>query len=264
MDYLKYYMENFNQKMSLNDESVKKYVLENWEELEQLSEISSNAYVSNATVSRYFKKMRFRGFKHFMKVKDDSQKISKDYKELFSQIAKQKSKLINDTKILNDSEILNECAIKLSDSEIIYLIGHGYSKVEAELLRMRLLRIGFEAIYIENIKDIPFMRSKNNLNKACCLALSQSGQTTEVNKILDYFYTNGAYTIVITSEGNESLKKYAHSTLSVPKVCSSYLLETLYSEVTVNYIFDCLYAVVLINNYEKSIKEYNKSIELVE
>ncbi len=266
MDVFKQFIKNYGNQTSSNDHLIREYLLENWDSDEKVLDISKNAYVSPASISRYIKKTRLSSYKNFLRQK----KLSRDYlideidyNKVFAEITKEKQKLISDTLNGIDKKQLIESCIEVERAECVYIIGMGYSRNQAEAMCMRLNRIGKKATFIENLQELPFVNEKKDFENCVCIAISQTGDSSSVNKVCNFFISNHVQVVGICCEGKSPMHKLCKYVLQIPKIYSGMYLEAIYSEVTVSATLDYIYTYVLFSNYEKSIKNYNKTVDTI-
>lgn len=266
MDIFKQFIKSYGNQTSVNDDLIRQYLLDNWESDEKVLDISKRAYVSPASISRFVKKTRLSSYKNFLRQK----KLSRtylgqdiDYNIAFSEIAKQKQKLIADTLEGIDKQQLIDSCIEVEKAECLYIIGMGYSRNQAEAMCMRLNRIGKKATFIENLQELPFVNEKKDFENCVCIAISQTGDSSSVNKVCNFFISNQVQVIGICCESTSPMHKLCKHVLQIPKIYSGMYLEAIYSEVTVSATLDFIYTYVLFSNYQQSINNYNMTVDTI-
>ncbi len=265
MNKFKHFVSKYESNMTNNDLIIKQYILKNWHNSMKSKDICKEAHVSMASMSRFIKKMRLKSYKQFKNQYEFSNLYLNekcDYDIVFNYIADFKQTLISETQKTNDSTLINQVSDILSQSDRIYFVGLGYSKNQSQAMIKRLSRIGKCAQIVNNLQDIAFLDNKNNLDEVVCFAISQTGETKEVIDLIKYFKGQHSQVITITSEPESSIHMLSDIGLIVPKVNSGMFIETLYSEVTVNYLLDCIFVKILFDNYEESLTNYNKTFDL--
>lgn len=266
MDIFNLFIKNYGNQTGSNDRLIKEYLLANWDSDEKILEISKNAYVSPASISRYIKKMRLATYKNFLRQKKLSRKSFAgeiDYEVAFKDIVKLKQNILDETVSLVDKESLIASCSEISSAECVYMVGMGYSRIHAEAMCMRLNRIGKKAIIIENLQELPFVNEQKNLENCVCISVSQTGSTSSVNKICNFFKSNNVPIIGICSIVNSPMGELCEYVLETPKIKSGMYLEAIYSEVTVGAILDFIYTHILFSDYEKSLKNYNITVDSI-
>lgn len=262
MNIFQKFIKNYGQMKTANDKQIKEFILSNWDNNYKIVELSKNAFVSNASISRYIKKMRLHSYKDFMRQKKFSRQYlgeEKEYGQVYKSIVDKKKLLLDETLANIDMDLLIKAGELVTTSETVYIVGMGYSRVQAEAMCMRLNRIGKKAIYIDSMQELPFVEEKLSDTRSVCIAISQTGDTSSVNNLCKHFNEVNVKTISIICECKSELATVSDIALCVPKIYSGMYLETVYSEVTVNAVLDFLYSHNLFENYEASIENYNQS-----
>ncbi len=266
MEIFKRFITSYGNFKSNNDKLIKEYLLVNWEKNEKVVDVSKKGFVSTASISRYVKKMRLSSYKEYIRQKEFSKTYlneKKNYNKVFKQIVTKKSELLELTlEAVDEKTLLDACDI-INSSACVYLTGTGYSRNQAEAMSMRLNRIGKKAIFVENIQELPFVYEESFYKNSVCIAISQTGDTSNVNKVCDYFNNLNVKTIGICCTKKSILNNLVDITIMVPKIYSGMYLEAIYSEVTVGTVLDLIYSYILFENYEKSIISYQKSVDLI-
>lgn len=266
MDIFQKFIKFYGNQLSKNDQTIKNYLLQNWDKEEKITEVSKKAFVSAASISRYIKKTRLNSYKNYLYQKRLSKQSFAnqiDFDAAFKDIIKIKQDLLKNT--LNSIEkdsLLRSCAV-IERAECVYIIGMGYSRNQAEAMCMRLNRIGKKSIFIENLQELPFVNEKKDFKSCVCIAISQTGDSSSVNKVYNFFISNQVDVIGICCEDNSPMHKICKYVLQVPKIYSGMYLEAVYSEVTVSATLDFVYTYILFVNYEKSIKNYNLTVDTI-
>ncbi|WOO86521.1 MurR/RpiR family transcriptional regulator [Mollicutes bacterium LVI A0039] len=266
MDIFQKFIKYYGNLTSTNDLQIKKYLLDNWDKDEKIMDVSKHGFVSAASISRYMKKMRLSSYKEYLRQKNmsrDHYVNDIDYPILFNQLIKKKKALLDDTLDSIDHEALMESCIGAANAEMIYIVGMGYSRNQAEAMCMRLNRIGKKAVHIENIQELPFVSNHAIDNNSLCIAISQTGDTSTVNKICRHFRANDVDVIGICCEKNTELHKIGTHILQIPKIYSGMYLEAIYSEVTVSATLDFIYTYILLENYENALENYNITVKTI-
>lgn len=266
MDIFKKFIKNYGNQSSKNDQIIRNYLLQNWEKEEKVTEVSKKAFVSTASISRYIKKTRLNSYKSYLYQKRISKQNFKghiDYEVAFKDIARIKQELIKDTLESIDKDALLGSCSAIEQAECVYIIGMGYSRNQAEAMCMRLNRIGKKSIFIENLQELPFVNEKKDFENCVCIAISQTGDSSSVNKVCNFFISNQVEVVGICCEDNSPMNKLCKYVLQIPKIYSGMYLEAVYSEVTVSATLDFIYTYVLFANYEKSLKNYNLTVDTI-
>lgn len=266
MEIFKSFVANYGNLKSNNDLQIKEYLLNSWDKDEKVVDVSKNGYVSTASISRFVKKMRLASYKDYLRQKKFSKihlESEREYEQVFKQVIHKKKNLLDSTlETVNEADLLKACQA-INSASCVFITGTGYSRNQAEAMSMRLNRIGKRAIFVENIQELPFVNEQSYYENSTCIAISQTGDTSNVNAICEHFKNLNVTTIGICCTLKSDLNKLVDLTIMVPKIYSGMYLETIYSEVTVGAILDMIYSYALFETYEKSLYSYNKSVDLI-
>ena len=262
---------------SFNKAQVKvaEYFLSNREELKHLKikQLALNCDVSEATVTRFIRKIGFSSFQNFkyaiIKVDssvrsaegelDDLDKINTD-DPVDSLISRVKNEYISDIQMtlknLDTREILNAIeAIK--DAQGINFFCVGTSCIAAKNSYLRFYRAGIKTSVYNDPAEMGIAASLMEKGSVA-IGLSYSGKTEVVNTAMKIAKNNGATTIAVTGPGRSPLIKMADIKISSQyEELDDYLL-TSYARLSQIIIMDILYTGVAEKNYEHSVQSIQK------
>ncbi len=254
------YIEANDLNLSKNESRIRQYLLENYDTDFSTKKISQDLYMSPSTVSRYLKKIRYESI---YKLNADKILDDQNYQELFANIVATKQELLERTIGLNSIDQIREFAYEIDKAKTIYIYGMGYSSLEGKNLQLRLSRIGYRVILLYNRHDMMMLSSSKEMKDSVCLFISQTGETRELIQIANFLKNYKVEKLLITNNRKSSLAKMCDQILIVPKIESGYKIEIIFSEITVNLLLDLIYAVLLMENYEKSIELYMKTCKFL-
>lgn len=255
-DYLYLYIKENAMNLSKNETLIREYILSHYGQTLSTKIISEALFIALSSVNRYLKKIKYQSIYQF---NHDYKKDGNNYRNTFKEIIKFKHQLLDETFACNsDEEIVNFAKI-ITKARTIYIYGLGYSAYEGRNLQLRLSRIGYHAVLLNNRHDIIMQSSSKEMKDSVCIFISQTGETKELLDICQILSPYNTKRVLITNNVQSKLAKQCDKVLQVPKIYSGYLIETVFSEVCVNLLFDLLYSVILIDNYEEQIVLYNKT-----
>lgn len=220
-------IEVSNRNLRPSEQKVAKYVLENYERVmfQTISEVASNANVSEATVLRFSKNIGYKGFQYFKlalasfvasdPINDELKRITEEDTILTikENIKNNFSISTNDTFSILDAEYLNEAVNYILEAKETYIVGAGASGIIAQLLSYKLLRMGVVTRYIS---DSHFQAMNVSLinPKGLVIGISHSGSTKDTVDVLKTAYESGVKTICITDYLKSPMVKYSNVILS--------------------------------------------------
>lgn len=164
--------------------------------------IADYLYISEASISRFAKKIGFTGYREFIyhyqatfqEEKIEVEEGTKDVLNTYQELLNKSYNLINE-------EQMNRITKLISDKKRIYVYGVGSSGLVAKEFKTRFMRIGLD---VEAITDFHLlMMNAVRLNKdSLVIGISISGSTKEIIDALYIAKEKGATTIFITSRNN--------------------------------------------------------------
>lgn len=148
-------------------------------ELDTLREIAQQLNVSEATISRYFKKIGFNSFLAFKFWKENLENASQYQNTLVEDIIQ----TINHLSKVDMNVFLNE----LKTFDHIYISGRSESKFLAQSLERKLMKVGFHTTFI-SVDDFDTIdrRPYRDEQKIAWILVSLSGESTD-------FYLEGEW-----------------------------------------------------------------------
>lgn len=257
-------------KLSSAQKQVAEFIREKRSQIKDytIKEIANQTYTSVATVVRLAHKLGYDGFEEFKK--DFLQEVHYleshfssidpnypfDYHDNIQTIANKISILaketIDDTLSLIEHDSLQKAVWTLKKAKQIHLCAISYSLELGKLFKMDMQRLGV----LVNIYDIngeelflPSTISKDD----CVLFVSYSGQIENLCTLAKIAREKGAKVIVISSLGNNELKKYADVILNISTREKLYSKIKGYSnEISIKLILDILYSCYFSIEYDEN------------
>ncbi len=252
-------LERPNFKPSKSDKILVKYVKEHASEFctTPIAMIASSCGVSEATITRFVRKMGFDSLQLFKLTLTEEMADSKKRSILSEDISCDESVMVTANKLLANNieilertvgnlneEIIDKCVELLKNAERVFFIGLGNSGFIAQESAYKFLRIGINAKGMDNSHIIMLNMALLHQDNVV-VAITHSGKSFEIVEALNLAKKNGGKIIVITSNKNAELIKYAD-------VCIFYesgesLLETgaIPTKLTQIFIIDLIYTQVV-------------------
>ncbi|WP_067140601.1 MurR/RpiR family transcriptional regulator [Oceanivirga salmonicida] len=175
-----------------------------------LQEITKKISVSEATITRFVRKLGFKGFIDFkleVARENPNRKITikGDYIE---NISKNIFNTINDTKLLIKKTNINKAIKYIENSKKMYIFGLGASGVAAEEMQNRFMRYGKIGNCV-NVAHFQVMYASTITNEDLVIAISLSGETPDLLYPVSIAKKNGCKIIAITNYILSPLAKMA-------------------------------------------------------
>ena len=234
-----------NFKASKSDKILIRYIKEHAEEFctTPIASLAINCGVSEATITRFVRKMGFASLQLF-------KLISKDITCDESIIITANKLLANNIATLEqtvsglDEDILLKSVNMLKKAERIFFIGLGNSGFVADDSAYKFMRIGFNARGIDNSHLIMLHMALLHENDVV-VVISHSGESFEIIKAVELAKRNGTKLIVITSNRDTILKEYADACIFYETRESILETGSITTKLTQIFIIDLLYTQVV-------------------
>ena len=268
---IKNLMPSFNKAQK----KVAEYFISNKDDLKflKIRQLALNCDVSEATITRFIRKIGFSSFQNFkyalVKVDSSSRKRVGAVGELDTVntgdpindlISKVKNEYLTNIQLtlsnLDTREILNAIeAIKIARSISFFCVGTSF--VAAKNSYLRFYRAGIKTAVYNDPAEMGIAASLTEPGDVA-VALSYSGKTEVVNTAMKIAKENGAKTIAITGPGNSPLIKMADVKItSQYEELDDYLL-TSFARLSQVIIMDIIYTGVAEKDFEKSVQSIQK------
>lgn len=266
------------QSYTLGQKKIAKYIIENPQELLSMSvqELAAKLDTSSASLVRFSKMLGLKGFTDLkQRVSAGLSKISNtdSLKEIDKgdSVAEIKKKVLirmdymvqQVNKVLDNKQV-ERAAQLIRKSEYVFSFGLGASSLAAQDISQKFSRIGKQAVFNT---DITLIATSMTLlkNKSCLIAVSNSGETTEVVKICNLAESLGIPVIGITQQINSKVASKSQIILT-PSSGEKIPVRTAatMSLMAQLYVVDILFYDYVANNFETSMTgiHQTKNIEL--
>ena len=263
--------------LSSLQKEVAQYILDKKLDIEKLTlqELANQTYTSPATIIRLAKKLGYDGYEAFKTDFLEEQEYILTYfkhidpnfpftkndtiQTIASKMTTLSKETLDDTLSLLKHDDLQKAVALLKKAKIIHLSAISYSLLLGQTFQLNMNRLGKMVHICPVIGEELFM---NNLiqKEDCLLMISYSGQIDSMIHLARLAKRKGVSIIVITSLGDNDLKKYGDVVLNIST------REKLYSKIggfvnenSIKLILDILYACYFELNYDENL---NKRIDI--
>ncbi|MFC6323958.1 MurR/RpiR family transcriptional regulator [Companilactobacillus baiquanensis] len=251
--------------LSRQERKVAIQVIQNPSDVQKMSitTLASKVGVSNATITRFVKKMNCHDFYDFkLQLASERQKESKPSTKnsIADEVYSFYRNVLSDTWERLDTDQLKKVVDLISNCHRIYIFGIGSSGYTAQEMTQRLIRMGIAAFSMTE-SHIMYITSGIIGKDDVVLALSSSGSTTDLNKAAVIAQKNGAKVVGIT--GFEKSKLYELSDYPILVKNSNFVDNTRFinSQFAITYALDIITTMLLEN--ETFSKRLSHTVELV-
>ena len=182
------------------------------------SHIAELLYTSKATLSRFAKKIGYRGYQEFIyqyenTFEEKEEKITGNTKIVLNAY----QEVLNKTYNLVDEAQIGRIVGYLNKADRVLVCGCGSSGLSAKEMEIRFMRIG---VNVDSMTDSDMMRMSSVFQDKRCLVFgfSISGETEEVTYLLEESYKRGAKTVLFTTNNREGFENYCTEVVLLPSL----------------------------------------------
>ena len=260
--------------------NVADYILSNKEELKYLrvKQLSEKCNVSEATITRFIKKIGFSSFHNFKMAVAQIDTVSTgkpkesliigdiekkdDLKTIISKIKNEFVSTIDDTIDNADLKEIEQAVDAISGAKTINYYCTGNSSVAAKHAYLRFYRAGISSRVYTDPAEMGVSASLLGPEDVA-IGISYSGQTEVVIKSLEIAKQNGATTIAITGPNKSPLIKLADIKLSTRIEELDDFQISSFSRLSQIVLLDIIYAGVAVKSYDNTRKAIQDSAHRV-
>lgn len=235
-------IQNIYPQLSLKEKQIASYVLNKANQIQNMniSLLASTVGVSAGTVTRFCKRIHCDSFAEFkIKLSSVSTPVQKKNADLLSQVYDFYNTVIERSNSLINKETLVAVVNEIRKAKRIYIYGVGSSGLTATEFNLRLLRMGFN---VQSITDSHLMLINSSIvsKDDLIIAISISGETSEVVNAVTIAKQNGSKIISMTCFGESSLASVSDKCVIVASTMSVNKELFVNSQFSVVYIMDLL------------------------
>lgn len=253
------------------EKKIAEYVLDHYEEVLNcnITELSENAKVSDASVVRFCRSIGYRGYQDF-KVNAARDVLPRDRHfnpvlqehddpaTICSKIFNSEISVLNRTLLGLDMKTVEKAADLIYKAGKVVFFGSGGSLLVGQDALHKLMKIGIRAYVYEDM-DLQMMASSLLEEQDVAIGISHSGSNYKVLKCLKYAKENGASTIALVSRGKTPISKTADVAIETASEQTMFQSESVSTRIAQLAIIDALVAIVAFKNYDASYLAIQKT-----
>lgn len=255
--------------LSPTEQSIATFILNTGERVcyMTIQELAKQTYSSNVAIIRLCKKLDCSGFKDFkIKYLKSFENAKTDMvvdmnrpfylgekpHQIVQAMTKVHQQTIQDCMHNIDVQQFDELSLRLMNARRIYIFAVGDSAIRAHSFINKLLKIGIYAIgAMDNHEE--YVHCQNATSSDCALFISYSGHQYSFPECIRTLKAKGCPIVSITSEVETILTKNSLINIRVPlKESTADNIGTFYSQISLDYILNTLYALIYSHNYVKN------------
>lgn len=251
-------------RLTQKEQQLADYILQEGGRLQNMniSVLAARSGVSNGTVTHFCKTLECGSYAELkLELSRVHTETGQEGDSIFDGVLSYYQTIIKRTDQLVDREMLSRIVETIAHCRgKVYLYGIGSSGLTADELMLRLLRMG---IHVQAITDAHLMIIESAILTAedLVIALSISGETTEVVQAVQIARQSGCQTVSLTSFPESSLAKASHVSLSVIDTERVGRLRFINTQFSVMYVIDLMTAMLLEN--EERLTRMEKTVSAI-
>lgn len=260
-------LENINNLTSV-EKDVVLYILNHKDHIIDLnlSDLAQFTYTSNGTIIRLCRKLGMNGYKDFkiqfikdlerrrkekrnidMSIPFEEQQSSEDIMKTMAELSKEAVDTCLETL---SAAALEQAASYMLQARIIYLYATGDSLISTMAFANRLTKLNIHTVVASQYGET--LTNTYNITKDdVALFVSYSGRNIADKRIMDVLHHCGCKKILITSlsdiSGYDCLIAFPNKESYHGKIA------TYYSQISINYILNCIFTMMFSKNYQNNI-----------
>ncbi|ATX71237.1 MurR/RpiR family transcriptional regulator [Spiroplasma clarkii] len=221
----------------------------------EINEIAAKCFVSKSTITRYFKQNGWEGFREFKFIlMNELNNIDNDEK-LSSNLNKNVIASLESTDNLVSATDYDQATQLIKNSQKIMIVSIGGNVPAALELRNRLLRFGFD-VFFETDQHYSYVYSKKLNQNDLIIAISYTGNTKEVLKIVKSAHKNEVKIMAITRNYDSDLFELSDLVLRIDSKEGLARVISIEARITIFYVILKLSLCI----YESDPEKYQKII----
>lgn len=270
-------VESIYSDLTHSEQKIARLVLERPEDITKMtaSELAKESGTSPASVIRFCKSINVPSFPE-LKIALSAERqweVPKEYSDILptEKISDVKAKLLGnayqsmqETIQLADETILKEAVSLIADAPFVYVYGIGSSYLVAENIAQKWNRIGKVCICISDV-HLLISSLTSAIPGSVFIAISNSGETSEVIEINRIAKSHGIKTIGISQFGMNSLSRQVDLSIQTVKSKEAELRSAATSSLMSQFILiDLLFHVYVLEQYDANMASIRESRKLVD
>lgn len=229
----------------------------------RINDLANKTYVSTSTVSRFVKLLGLSGYNEFQHVlKYHLHNLSGDYlthvskinnSDYLTALLENTMKSLQDTHKIIDLQKIEQVNLFLVKAHEIIIISGQTNFVSCFDLAEKLIRLGFNVKYSENVylqQTYCKLANENSL----VFAISYSGANPEVIDNLKVAKNNKSHIITVTKHYKNEINSYSDIPLYILSNESIERYLSITTQLALIYLFDALFVSILERNQDKYLK----------
>lgn len=221
--------------------------------------IAKRLYVSEASLSRFAKKLHFKGYREFI-FAYNKKKENQLLDDLTRYTIHKYQTVLEDTYKIADSCQMVRIAEMLNAYDRVFIYGEGSSSLVAKEYSYRFTRIGLDVEACVDTNEIGLNVSRIN-EKALVIGITISGKTADVLEGLQAAKEKGAQTVLLTSVRNIAFEAYCDEVVLLPYEKNITISNIISPQFPPLVLMDIIYTHYLSHDYEDKMNKIRDTLK---
>ena len=254
-------IESAYEELTNVEKNIANYFIDQVEDEDLSSKaVSQRLYVSEASLSRFAKKLGFSGYRQFLFAYQDSHQSSRHLDLLTKQVLNSYQKVLEKTYSLIDNDQMVRIAKMLDEYNRVYIYGIGSSSVVAREFKLRFMRLGLDVDYLAESHSIRMNITRVN-QESLVIGISVSGKTEEVIEGLREAKEKGAKTIMLSAARVYEYRSYYDELILIGGLKNLAISDKISPQIPALIVVDILYSHHLNYNNDNKKEKLQMSLE---
>ena len=262
-----------------SEKKIAKFILKNPEDVigVSITELAKSTDTSEASIVRLCKTLGLNGYKD-LKIniswevsaanknkRTIREKINKndDLDDILHKVSADSIKAIKDTEKVLNLDKLREAVEAITNANNIYIYGIGSSAIVASDLQFKLMKINLPSFSYKD-KDMQISSSVNIKEDDVAIAISNTGKTQDIIKILKVAKEKKATTIAITQYNNAPILKHTDIPLFTAHIENIFKSGGMASRIAQLNLIDTLFMEIANKKYDQVIENIEEIKQIIE
>lgn len=225
--------------------------------------VSQKLYVSEASLSRFAKKLGFSGYREFVFCYNSNLKESRRLDQLtefaiykYQEVLERTYKVVDNNQMIRITNMLNS-------SKRVFVYGIGSSAIAAKEFCLRFIRLGLDIEVLDSGDKISLNTTRVH-SDCLVIGISVSGRNKEVLKGLKVAYEKGATTILLTSALIAENEKITHEIVLLAHLKNITVSHIISPQIPVLIMIDVIYTHYLNHNQSDKLESLKQILNQIE
>jgi DNA-binding MurR/RpiR family transcriptional regulator len=252
-----------------SEKLIADYILENPLEVADLtaSELGERSFTSKATVLRLCKKLGVAGYPELQRRLElelneksrlltllEEEPVHKDstLKDIVTIIPSVYDSAVTNTRLMLDDNAMRRIVNRLKAMKKIDIYGVGITHTCAMAAMFKFLSIGIECTAHSGLNEHYIMATRHDKKRAA-IVVSFTGANQTMIQTARYLREAGTYVVGIGGRDSDELKQVCHEYIEIYSKELILSMEVLTPYIAITYVFDLLFAALLVANYDNNL-----------